>query len=191
MRTLRVDFSPTGMDFSLRGVALASGVPYNSAGSRLCEIAFRGESNFSSAFFDNFLFTAQSGFQAWQESHWPGVTDPAVIGETANPAGDGIPNFLRYALGIDPLKFTRPATTFRIDNSGRPTLDFSRWSGATDVTYSVEASTDLMQWDNIWSSRNDLFGGTGSTYQQSVTDQFPVQDLPAGRRFLRLRVSKP
>jgi len=35
---------------------------------------------------------------------FPCITDPNIIGDSANPAGDGLSNLLKYALNFDPTK---------------------------------------------------------------------------------------
>lgn len=41
-------------------------------------------------------------FLTWAGTAFPGVTDSTVIGASADPDGDGVPNLLEYALGSDP-----------------------------------------------------------------------------------------
>src|SRR6185295_16188309 len=45
-----------------------------------------------------------AGYSAWAEQHWPGVTDPAIIGSAADPDGDRLANLLEYALDGDPTQ---------------------------------------------------------------------------------------
>ncbi|WP_193213764.1 beta strand repeat-containing protein [Luteolibacter marinus] len=46
--------------------------------------------------------TAGTPFDSWIASHFPGETDPLVIGAGADPDKDGSPNFLEFALGGSP-----------------------------------------------------------------------------------------
>ncbi len=191
MRTVQVDLKRGGMDIRLQGVVLASNVPYNSTGKRLCEIAFRGESAYSSVYFNNFLLTTESGLESWQRSNWPGVTDPAVIGTLAEPFGDGISNLEKYATGLDPKQPALSSAGAVVTDGQRLTLKFTRAGNALDVTYAVEASSDLSSFTPIWSSRNPPLGGAGQTVQQEVADVMTLADAPNGRRFMRLRVTSP
>ncbi|HMO64899.1 MAG TPA: choice-of-anchor M domain-containing protein [Verrucomicrobiota bacterium] len=43
-----------------------------------------------------------SPFQQWQERHWPGETDVAVIGPAGDPDGDGHLNLWEYVQGMPP-----------------------------------------------------------------------------------------
>lgn len=56
------------------------------------------------------LPASPSPFAAWQARHWPGVTDDAVIGESADPDGDRRLNLEEYAVGTDPTRADAPAT---------------------------------------------------------------------------------
>lgn len=66
---------------------------------------------------------------------------------TGDPDGDGLPNFLEYALGRNPLAAdaTQPALEApSIDPvSGSFSATFSRRAGARDVSWVVETTTDL------------------------------------------------
>ncbi len=69
---------------------------------------------------------------------------------------DGIANLMEYALGLDPTVATRiglPVITLK-DYSGTKYLSMTlvRSSVATDVTYIVQGSSDLVSWSNLGTS---------------------------------------
>ena len=167
---------------------LVSDVPFNSTGKRICEIFYRGESVFSSVYYNNFLFTSESGLQAWQRQYWPGVTDQSLVGPSANPAGDGIANLLKYATGANPLEAAKVAAAEPGWTGGVLSLRFPRAGNALDVTYIVEACSDLTIWSQIWSDRNASLGGDGILLPQEVMDAAPPL---SSRRFMRLRATQP
>jgi cyclophilin family peptidyl-prolyl cis-trans isomerase len=119
------------------------------------------------------------------------LANPAVTGPTANPAGDGMPNLMKYALGLDP---TVPDAAAGAPEggiaSGGLTLTYVAPPGITDVTYVVQVSGDLVNWSS----------GPGATQVVSTTlldakhEQVVVRDLtPASgtaRRFMRLQVTQ-
>lgn len=87
-----------------------------------------------------------SGFAAWQELQWPGVTEEAVMGETADPDGDGRVNLWEYALGLDPkVADAEPAGAPRLQVDGMGTgqqveVSMPRSKGVNDVEYDLYAS---------------------------------------------------
>ena len=82
------------------GVSLASGTGYTyNPATHLLQVPFNGPttlvvSNAGSLF---------SPLEAWRAANFGNPSDPAVSGDGANPSGDGIPNVLKYAFGLNPL----------------------------------------------------------------------------------------
>lgn len=129
-------------------------------------------------------------FEQWllekfpQEAGNPATESP-LWGAEAAPAGDGIPNLTKYALDLEPLgssssQLPRP----EISSGGYLQITIPRNPQATDITYRVEVSGDLITWQS----------GEGHTVL--VTDEpglLVVRDATVfsetGRRFLRLSVS--
>jgi beta-glucanase (GH16 family)/regulation of enolase protein 1 (concanavalin A-like superfamily) len=125
-------------------------------------------------------------FAEWQSLEWPGVSDPAIIGDLADPDRDGLLNLLEFSLALDPtVTSTLPATVIR--HAAMLEFTYTRSSLATGVTFQVEWSDTLAA--GSWSS-------AGVT-QQILTDDGTLQMVKAsvapgsGRRFLRLKISKP
>jgi alpha-tubulin suppressor-like RCC1 family protein len=125
--------------------------------------------------------------------------DPSVSRETAlSPAGDGIPNLLKYAFGIDPhldgsLALPKISTVTVADSSTGvttryPVISYQRPSGnpASDLYFVPEASIDLQTWvrgDTAFDSPSTENGGDSATI--SIPAFSPVSTTPT---FLRLRV---
>jgi len=118
---------------------------------------------------------------AWLE-RWFGSADP--VGEAAldaSPARDGIPNLLKYALGLDPLA----PQTHRLPKpkpvDGRLVLDVALNPEALDVRLNIEASGDLRAW---------LSGPEAVEILERSPERLLVRDradLNEGPRFMRLR----
>jgi hypothetical protein len=132
------------------------------------------------------VYTAPlTALQSWRLSNFGTFTNAGVAADTANPAGDGIPNLMKYALGLDPGIANATARPLAVLTNGCLRIDFTRIADP-DLTYSVEASGDLVRWTNVWSS-SGLSNVPGTV---SVSDtNAPV--LSTSRRFLRLRVTAP
>lgn len=95
----------------------------------------------------NYAGAGKIGFELWRlEQFTPQqLLNAAVSGPDAAPAGDGIANWVKYALGLPPfVAVAGPLTTLRFEN-GDAVLSYQR-PAAADVTYRVEVSSDLVNW---------------------------------------------
>lgn len=90
-------------------------------------------------------------FDAWRSEHFSAeqLNDPEIGGPTAIPAGDGMPNLLKYALGADPWSPSREAHPQGSMQTDRLTLTFNRPRNLPDIVYEIEASSDLIEWESI------------------------------------------
>ena len=122
--------------------------------------------------------------------------NPAIAGNGASPAGDGVGNLVKYALGMNPNAPSvagLPATTV---TGGHLVMKFTRNTSATDVSLLVQASNDLSAWTTIatlasgsttWTTQGSTV--TDTSGQVTVTDAVTVPG--PGKRFLRLTVTQP
>ena len=134
----------------------------------------------------------QTPFAAWQ-SYWftpDQLAKPWVSGDTANPAGDGITNLMKYALGLNPT-IVCSGTTSGIPRTGVTTsgsnsyLNLTFTGNATDVTYRIRAASLLTgTWSSLYNSTPGIAPGT-----VTVSDTVPILSTP--RRFMRLQVTRP
>jgi surface-anchored protein len=89
-----------------------------------------------------------SPFATWQALHWPGVSDAATIGETADPDADGRPNLWEYADGTDPRVADVPvvpqlvASVSAAGAESKLVLRMRRPTTATDLEVRVFTATD-------------------------------------------------
>ena len=121
----------------------------------------------------------------------PPSTPPTYMAETANPTGDGVPNIMKYALGLNPLTKASGADLPSIQPQTNNTVDFNftRMRDATDIIYRVERRWDLMSgsWTEVYSSSGDPFGSTDPSMTESLN--FDLQGNP--KAFFRLKITKP
>lgn len=129
-------------------------------------------------------------YAGWAQTNFgANANNPAVAGEFANPAGDGVANLLKYALRLDPLR-PAPAGSLPVaaeDGAGSPpalTFTFRRDRARPDVSVRVRSSADLAG----WTDEPDTLLSTAGTLE---TRQARVPITAAGRRFLRLEASRP
>ncbi len=141
-------------------------------------------------------------YQSWKTRVFSEAeqADLAVSGETAlSPAGDGIPNLLKYALNIDPhsngsLLLPAISLVTAIDpNTGAvrsyPAIRYqtSHANPPTDLYYVPEISGDLQNWvrgDAYFAAPNVSAGGSDPDSDIATT----LALSSTGAAFLRLRV---
>ena len=129
--------------------------------------------------------------QTWRDNHFSNPSNVGAGADTATPAGDGVPNLIKYALGLDPYTPSAPGQlpsgSIQPD-SGQSylTLNANRLVLATDVTYAVEVSGDLQTWTSGPPFTVTL---TNTATQLIVRDNIPFGSAPM--RFIHLRVSDP
>ncbi len=105
--------------------------------------------------------------------------NPAISGLLAEPAGDGVPNLVKYAFNIGSFVDGQPFLPHVTSAGGQVTLSFL--GQQSDVTYTVQASTDLINWSTT--------GVNSQVNGQQITASYPI---PAGgHAFLRVMVSVP
>jgi hypothetical protein len=139
------------------------------------------------------VLVVKGQFEAWREANFNAsqLSNWSLSGDTGEPAGDGIPNLLKYALGLNAS--TPSASGLPVigntTTSGKTylTLSFTDLSALTDITYTVQVSSDLKTW--LSGSQYTLRTDNGSTNTATFRDLTAVQDAP--RRFMRLSVTRP
>ena len=121
-----------------------------------------------------------------------GNPNAPLLGDTNR---DGLVELMEYALGLDPVATSQsqPPTQGVVNVSGTSylSLTFRRRTGASGVSYTVEAISDLAS--GAWLPQPVQFGtptdnGDG-TETVTFRDIIPLGSVPA--RFLRLRVTAP
>lgn len=106
--------------------------------------------------------------------------------DTANPAGDGLANLLKYALGLNPAEVA-PANRFPTlaEVDGFLALNVPRRNRRTDVDYVVEFSSDLLTWRVGPGQTVTVADGETALLVRDV-----VPSVELGQRFLRLKVQE-
>jgi len=127
--------------------------------------------------------TPLSLLQAWRLANFGTISNSGNAADTASPANDGICNLLKYATGIPPFKSATSAAALGLSATNDAlTLTFNRIADPA-LTYSVLASTDLMNWQSIWTSS----GSQNVSGPVTVTDGSSLSTNPAG--LLELQIS--
>ena len=110
------------------------------------------------------------------------ATNPAIAGTAVDTDNDGLSNLLEYAFNADPSLFQpgmKPASTFDGTNV---VLTYRQNDAATDLTYTVEKSQDLLN----WTPANPVL----STLSDDGTTRLIKATVPAGSaQVLMLRLT--
>jgi hypothetical protein len=133
------------------------------------------------------FYIYQTALNNWRHTYFGTYNNSGEAADTANPAGDGIVNLIKYATGISPLAAStaQPAAMGQTGPGGGAylTLTFNQIADPA-LTYSVQATNSLAgTWSTIWSST-----GSGNI-AGSVTVQDIVTIGQQPQRFLRLQIS--
>jgi regulation of enolase protein 1 (concanavalin A-like superfamily) len=138
------------------------------------------------SFFDLNFTAYTTPFAQWLDQSGTGNENNPTVEATADADGDGVVNLLEYAVGTNGvIQNASPQVVELTPVSGDQYLRLSipKNPAATDVTFIVEASSDLV----IWSSAGLLIE-TNTANQLVVRDTIAVTSgVP---RFMRVRVTR-
>jgi hypothetical protein len=135
-------------------------------------------------------------YQLWQQANFTAaeLASPAISGDTADPAGDGIPNLMKYALGLNPnvpsLSGLPVASIQNIGGTNYLTMSYDAVLYNTDISYTVQVSSDLVTWNSgpgFTAPVGPPVDNCDGTETWTVSDLVPSDPLTA--RFLRLQVT--
>ena len=132
---------------------------------------------------------APQGYNVWASSN--GLSGANAL-DMATPVKDGIPNLVKYALGLNPNQVSTAVTNGV--NPGLPlgrqegnslTLTYQKDTSKSDLTYTVETSTDLVNW--ITGGINETLQSTSGNIQ---TRKASVVTGTANRQFIHLKITR-
>jgi glycosidase len=131
--------------------------------------------------------------EAWRQQYFGSPDDSGNGADLFDASGDGLPNLIKYALGLDPTKTAVSGLPSASTANGFLNLTFIRRKDAVDITYRVEATGDLgTTWSEVYSSASTAYeGGGDATHSVTVSDTVPISVAPGGRRFMRLKITRP
>jgi hypothetical protein len=129
----------------------------------------------------------------WRKVYYDTTANQGNAADAAAPQGDGVPNLLKYALGLDPRQSavgTLPMATIEPDSStglSYLTLTAKRQGVAVAVSYIVEVSSDLITWKGTPGS--DTVTLVNNPYLLKVRTLVPYSSQSTA--FMRLRITDP
>jgi hypothetical protein len=134
--------------------------------------------------------TTLTPLEIWRNTNFGNPSNVGAGADSASPSGDGVPNLIKYALGLSPNSPVSPAQLPSASiqtNAGQMyvTLTVNRAADPTDVSPLVQVSGDLLTW----------LSGTNTVTLTNTPTQLVVQDTvplsPTSPRFIRLTVTGP
>ncbi len=150
-------------------------------------------------FFENFAMSVGDApvpdvptFAAWQEDYFDAEqqADSGISGPEANPAGDGVANLLKYSANLSPWTVVSPgeiATVGSVD--GDLTLTYHELTGVEDIEYTVETSTDLINWESGPEHVEELLREDQGEVHEVTARAILPENASSG--FMRLLISMP
>ncbi len=136
-------------------------------------------------------------FDRWRNFHFGEFfSEETVSGPLADPAGDAIPNLLKYVLGLDPLALAGPGDLPEVrnlpdvDGEDRLELKYRRPAGLDGITCTVEVSDDLKNWRSGPDVTATVSIEPAADGREEITVREYDEAGPDNRRFIRLRVER-
>ncbi|WP_338288340.1 hypothetical protein [Luteolibacter sp. LG18] len=191
-------FATTISTAFLTGLKPGTTYSYKVKGAHLNPMGFTSSNTLTKA---AWRFTTLTRSENWRRIHFGTTSNEGDAADTATPRNDGIPNLLKYALGIDPaatIATLPPAETAVYGGDSYLRYRFPRDPASTDIVYLVEAAdSPAGPWSVI----------AQSAYGAATTGPGFVSETPSGNtrivetrdtmgisasphRFMRLRVTR-
>lgn len=134
----------------------------------------------------------ENSFEGWQAIHFTEKErlDPKISGPNVSAAGDGISNFYKYALFLDPKQSIDVSQMPRVTHvKGKTQLKYIERIMAEDIDYEVEISTDSTHWQSGGTHVIETYRHSNRPEVDDVTVEFiPTDDMP--RAYMRLNISR-
>ena len=152
-------------------------------------------SSFDPSWIDDVNIRATTPYQQWKELKFgAGYLSDPTANDGADANGNGITNFMEYALGHDPKAsgFTEMPTTFiQTDTSMHAAFKYRRLVGTPNLLYTVGVSNDLVTWDWTQNQLEQIGNAvpTNDGLTEEVTVRLPAPINEIGKVFFRLKVS--
>lgn len=134
---------------------------------------------------------ADTPINEWKFNYFgPDATNETIAGDKADPAGDGIQNLLKYALGLPPTQVvTQPLITPVLNPNGCFQVWYARPDPPPlDVSYRLESSNNLSTWcTNGCIITRQIFLNPNTA---TVVSEDPMPAAGQTGKFVRLRISR-
>ncbi len=145
----------TGASYTIASAAAGDAGDYdvvvtNSAGSATSNVA---------------VLTVASPFsalQTWRVTHFGAPEATGNAADLADPDADGLVNLVEYALGFDPNEVDVAALPATASAEGQWVFNYTRPVDRSDLTYTVQVSTNLQSWTTVAQEQAGVVGDTAT-----------------------------
>jgi len=136
-------------------------------------------------------------YQLWRQANFTSaeLTNSSISGDLADPDGDGIPNLMEYALGLNPkvpdLSGLPIASVQNLECTNYLTIAYKQVLYNTDISYTVQVSSDLVTWNSgpgFTAPIGPPVDNGNGTETWTVQDTVPFDSTSA--RFIRLKIAR-
>lgn len=129
--------------------------------------------------------TAATALAAWRHENFHTLLPTGNAADSADPDRDNLGNLLEYALDLDPANAADgPIGQPRVGTTADNKLTLTFFRARADITYTVQASEDLVTWADLIPVNPGTVG-----HDVTFTDSVALSATPS--RFLRLKVTAP
>jgi hypothetical protein len=114
--------------------------------------------------------------QQWRNTNFGNPSNVGAGANNASPAGDGVPNVSKYALGLNPFTPVQPgqltsASIQQVSGQGYLTLVANRNANPPDIGLVAAVSSDLQCWSSAPTNTTTL---TNTVSQIVIRNNWPV-----------------
>ena len=133
-------------------------------------------------------FTVTVNFNSWLLAKFTPaeLADPNISGPNAVYGIDGLPNLVKYALGLEPKQNITSGLPAPSVQGSDWVYTYTRPSDRTDITYAVEFSTNLSTWTTAGVTHELVSSGGGN---ETWHAKYPLAS--AANCYFRLKVVQP
>jgi len=128
-------------------------------------------------------------YDAWAASAFPEHVDESDRAPDVSPIGDGVPNLLAYALGLDPMADKSGGMPEAELSETHLIFRFRRNTDAADLSRVVEMSDDLVEWTNADAEAVIADPDVDDDGRVELLEVMIPRDPFGERRFARLKVN--
>lgn len=103
-----------------------------------------------------------SALQTWRVTYFGAPEATGDAADLADPDADGLVNLVEYALGFDPKEADVAALPATASADGQWVFNYTRPVDRSDLTYTVQVSTNLQSWTTVAQEQAAVVGDTAT-----------------------------